>query len=126
MISQPYVTVAVSPVSMSDAAAVAVNVELGDTTPVSLDTESVAVGAVLFQAGKYVMAFYLSTAAVVSAYGAAGSLVVILMWIYFSSAVLLLSASVARVWNDEACARQAKAAAALASEAHAASAKNDL
>ena len=83
-----------------------------------------AVGAVLFQAGKYVMAFYLSTAAVVSAYGAAGSLVVILMWIYFSSAVLLLSASVARVWNDEACARQAKAAAELASEAHAASAAN--
>jgi membrane protein len=48
------------------------------------------------------MALYLSTAAVVSAYGAAGSLVVILMWIYFSSAVLLLSASMARAWCDEA------------------------
>ncbi|MEO7401000.1 MAG: YihY/virulence factor BrkB family protein [Polaromonas sp.] len=61
-----------------------------------------AAGALLFQAGKYLMAIYLSTAAVVSAYGAAGSLVVILMWIYFSSAVLLLSASVARAWADEA------------------------
>ena len=61
-----------------------------------------AAGAILFQAGKYLMAIYLSTAAVVSAYGAAGSLVVILMWIYFSSAVLLLSASVARAWADEA------------------------
>ncbi len=59
-------------------------------------------GAVLFAVGKHLMAFYLSTAAVVSAYGAAGSLVVILMWIYFSSAVLLLSASVARAWADEA------------------------
>lgn len=61
-----------------------------------------AAGALLFQVGKYLMAIYLSTAAVVSAYGAAGSLVVILMWIYFSSAVLLLSASVARAWADEA------------------------
>ena len=59
-------------------------------------------GAVLFQVGKYLMAYYLSTAAVVSAYGAAGSLVVILMWIYFSSGVLLLAASVARAWADEA------------------------
>jgi membrane protein len=65
-----------------------------------------AAGAVLFAVGKHLMAFYLSTAAVVSAYGAAGSLVVILMWIYFSSAVLLLSASVARAWADEAGTRQ--------------------
>lgn len=60
-----------------------------------------SVGAILFAAGKHLMALYLSTAAVVSAYGAAGSLVVILMWIYFSSAVLLLSASFARAWSDE-------------------------
>ena len=59
-------------------------------------------GALLFALGKHVMALYLSTAAVVSAYGAAGSLVVILMWIYFSSAVLLLSASMARAWCDAA------------------------
>ena len=64
-----------------------------------------AVGAILFAAGKHLMALYLSTAAVVSAYGAAGSLVVILMWIYFSSAVLLLSASVARTLADEAAIR---------------------
>ncbi|MDQ6880868.1 MAG: YihY/virulence factor BrkB family protein [Pseudomonadota bacterium] len=61
-------------------------------------------GAILFQLGKYLMAYYLSTAAVVSAYGAAGSLVVILMWIYFSSGVLLLAASMARAWADEAAA----------------------
>jgi membrane protein len=64
-----------------------------------------AAGAILFEVGKYLMAIYLSTAAVVSAYGAAGSLVVILMWIYFSSAVLLLSASMARAWADDAAAR---------------------
>lgn len=64
-------------------------------------------GALLFAVGKHVMALYLSTAAVVSAYGAAGSLVVMLMWIYFSSAVLLLSASMARAWCDEATEKRA-------------------
>ncbi|HYW58302.1 MAG TPA: YihY/virulence factor BrkB family protein [Polaromonas sp.] len=59
-------------------------------------------GGILFALGKYLLAIYLSTAAVVSAYGAAGSLVVLLMWIYFSSAVLLLAASVARSLSDEA------------------------
>jgi len=53
------------------------------------------VGAILFTVGKQALAFYLSTAAVVSAYGAAGSLVVLLMWIFFSSAVLLFSAACA-------------------------------
>ncbi len=60
-----------------------------------------AVGAVLFGLGKYALALYLSTAAVVSAYGAAGSLVVLLMWIYFASAVLLYSASCARVLAEQ-------------------------
>ncbi|MES2183780.1 MAG: YihY/virulence factor BrkB family protein [Pseudomonadota bacterium] len=59
-----------------------------------------AVGATLFTAGKHALAFYLSTAAVVSAYGAAGSLVVLLMWIYFSSAILLFSAGCARALAD--------------------------
>ncbi|MDB5928845.1 MAG: ribonuclease [Polaromonas sp.] len=70
-------------------------------------------GAILFQVGKYLMAYYLSTAAVVSAYGAAGSLVVILMWIYFSSGVLLLAASMARAWADEAALAESEAPAAL-------------
>ena len=54
------------------------------------------VGATLFTVGRQLLAWYLSTAAVVSAYGAAGSLVVLLMWIYFSSAILLFSASCAQ------------------------------
>ena len=36
----------------------------------------------------------------VSAYGAAGSLVVLLMWIYFSSAILLFAASCAQALSD--------------------------
>lgn len=54
------------------------------------------IGAVLFTIGKHAMAVYLSGAAAVSAYGAAGSLVALLMWLYFSSAILLLSASLAQ------------------------------
>jgi membrane protein len=59
-----------------------------------------ALGAVLFSVGRQLLALYLSTAAVVSAYGAAGSLVVLLMWIYFSSAVLLFAASVAKAAQE--------------------------
>jgi membrane protein len=54
------------------------------------------VGATLFTVGRQLLAVYLSSAAVVSAYGAAGSLVVLLMWIYFSSAVLLFAAACAK------------------------------
>jgi len=61
-----------------------------------------AVAALLFGVGKYGLALYLSTAAVVSAYGAAGSLVVLLMWIYFAAAVLLYGASLARVMAERA------------------------
>lgn len=58
------------------------------------------VGAILFTIGRQLMALYLSSAAVVSAYGAAGSLIVLLMWIYFSSAVLLLGASCAQAMEE--------------------------
>lgn len=58
------------------------------------------VGAILFTIGRQLMAAYLSSAAVVSAYGAAGSLIVLLMWIYFSSAVLLFGAGCARALEE--------------------------
>jgi len=68
------------------------------------------IGAGLFSVGRHGLSAYLSGAAVVSAYGAAGSLVALLVWIYFSSAVLLLSASFARALQE----RDARKAAALA------------
>ena len=60
------------------------------------------VGATLFTISKQALAWYLSTAAVVSAYGAAGSLVVVLMWIYVTSAILLLAASCAKALDMQA------------------------
>ena len=59
-----------------------------------------AVGALLFTIGRQMLALYLANAAVISAYGAAGSLIVLLMWIYFSSAVLLLGAATSRAIED--------------------------
>src|SRR5512140_10040 len=66
------------------------------------------VGATLFTAGRQVLAAYLSGAAVVSAYGAAGSLVVLLMWIYFSSAVLLFGAGCAKAVDEERLAEETR------------------
>lgn len=53
--------------------------------------------AVLFLLGKYAIGYYLRTAAVTSAYGAAGSLVLILIWVYYSSLIFLLGAEFTRV-----------------------------
>ena len=53
--------------------------------------------AVLFTIGKYLIGLYLGRAAVGSAYGAAGSLVVIVVWIYYSSMIFLFGAELTRV-----------------------------
>jgi len=62
------------------------------------------IGAILFTVGRQLLTLYLSTAAVVSTYGAAGSLIVLLMWIYFSSAVLLFGAGCARALEEHVAA----------------------
>jgi len=50
------------------------------------------VAAILFSVGKKLFAFYLAHAGTANSFGAAGSLAVLLMWLYFSAAVLLLGA----------------------------------
>jgi membrane protein len=81
------------------------------------------VGAILFTIGRQLLTFYLSTAAVVSAYGAAGSLVVLLMWIYFSGAVLLFSAGCAKAAEEARAERLRLAANPAAAEGGAAYAR---
>jgi membrane protein len=51
----------------------------------------------LFVLGKIVLAWYLGRAATASVYGSAGSLVLILLWVYYSSLILLLGAEVTEV-----------------------------
>jgi membrane protein len=48
--------------------------------------------AVLFTAGKFLIGLYLGRAAIASAYGAAGSALVILLWAYYASLIFLLGA----------------------------------
>ncbi|MCO4882797.1 MULTISPECIES: YihY/virulence factor BrkB family protein [Paraburkholderia] len=50
------------------------------------------VAAALFSAGKKLFALYLAHAGMANSFGAAGSLAVLLMWLYFSAVVLLLGA----------------------------------
>jgi membrane protein len=71
----------------------------------------VAVGAAatsaLFMAGKLAIGLYLGHAAVGSAFGAAGSLVVVLVWVYYSSLIFLLGAEFTRAWANQKESRQA-------------------
>lgn len=57
-----------------------------------------AVTAVLFGVGKYLIGLYLGQAAVGSAYGAAGSFVVLLVWIYYSTWILLFGVEITQVY----------------------------
>ena len=53
------------------------------------------VATFLFSIGKHFLALYLAHAGTANAFGAAGSLAVVLMWLFFSAAVFLLGAEVA-------------------------------
>lgn len=55
------------------------------------------VTAILFSLGRYGIAAYLAYTATASAYGAAGSMVIILLWVYYSSLILLYGAAFTRV-----------------------------
>ena len=62
--------------------------------------KDVAVGAlitaVLFIAGKYAIGLYLGSSTVASTYGAAGSVIVVLLWVYYSAQVFLFGAELTR------------------------------
>ena len=57
-----------------------------------------AVTALLFTIGKFLIGLYLAHSTVASTYGAAGSLVVLLLWIYYSSQILFLGAEFTEVY----------------------------
>ena len=70
--------------------------------PVKLDWHDVLLGAMitaaLFEIGKYFIGLYLGNAAVVSSFGAAGSLVVLAMWVYFSAQIFFFGAELTRLY----------------------------
>jgi membrane protein len=54
--------------------------------------------ATLFTLGKFLLGFYLGREGAASGFGAAGSLVVILLWVYYSSQILLFGAEFTAVY----------------------------
>jgi membrane protein len=57
-----------------------------------------AVTALLFSGGKYAIGIYLGRTATTSAFGAAGSLVVLLFWVYYSALISFLGAEFTQVY----------------------------
>ena len=54
--------------------------------------------ALLFMIGKFGITLYLSTSEVGSTYGAAGSLIIILLWVYYSAIILYFGALITRIY----------------------------
>lgn len=65
------------------------------------------VTALLFGLGKALIGLYLSASGVASAYGAAGSLVLVLLWVYYSAQVFLLGAEFTWVYANARGSRRA-------------------
>jgi membrane protein len=58
--------------------------------------------AILFGMGKWLLGFYLGSGAAGSAYGAASSLITLLLWVYYSSQILLFGAEFTQVYAARA------------------------
>jgi membrane protein len=56
--------------------------------------------AIFFGIGKWALSLYLSSGAAGSAYGAASSLITLLLWVYYSSQILLFGAEFTQVYSD--------------------------
>jgi membrane protein len=79
---------------------------------VRIDWQDVGVGAVVtavfFLIGKTLLALYLVTAGVGSTYGAAGSLVALVVWVYYSAQIFLFGAIFTRVYASAFGSRRRK------------------
>lgn len=60
-----------------------------------------AIASVLFAIGKAMIGVYLARSTVASAYGAAASLIILLVWVYYSAQILLLGAEVTHVYANQ-------------------------
>jgi len=71
---------------------------------VLIDWKDVRMGAfftaMLFMVGKFLIGLYIEKVGPGSAYGAAGSLIVILIWVYYTSAILFFGAEFTQVYSD--------------------------
>jgi membrane protein len=69
-----------------------------------LEWRDVIVGAigtaVLFTVGKSLIGWYIGSSAVASSYGAAGALIILLLWVYYSAEIFLLGAEFTKVYAN--------------------------
>jgi membrane protein len=71
----------------------------------SLKWSDVAVGAavtaILFTVGKSLISWYIGSSAVASSFGAAGGLIVLLLWVYYSAQIFLVGAEFTKIWTEQ-------------------------
>jgi membrane protein len=93
---------------------------------VKIEWRDVMLGAVvtalLFTIGKFLIGMYLGKASFSSSYGAAGSLVIVLVWVYYSAQIFFFGAEFTQVYacehgSDPLCTRRERESAAQASKA---------
>lgn len=61
--------------------------------------------ALFFELGKFLIGFYIGKQGLESTYGAAASLVVILIWVYYSAQIVLFGAEFSRAYSRKSAAR---------------------
>jgi membrane protein len=66
------------------------------------------VTAVLFVIGKAILGIYLRRASLISTYGAASSVAVLLIWVYYSSQIFFFGAAFTKVWSGVMDVRRAQ------------------
>jgi membrane protein len=60
-----------------------------------------AITSLLFVLGKFLIGFYLGASSVTSAYGAAASVVIVLLWVYYSACILFFGAEFTKVYASK-------------------------
>jgi membrane protein len=70
------------------------NLEWGDVVVGAIVT------AVLFTIGKTLISWYIGSSAVASSFGAAGALIVLLLWVYYSAQIFLIGAEFTKVYAN--------------------------
>jgi membrane protein len=76
------------------------------------------VTAVLFNVGKSLIGWYIGSSAVASSYGAAGALIVLLLWVYYSVQLFLLGAEFTKIYGNRHGGKRAEPIAAAGNTAH--------
>ncbi len=71
------------------------------------------VTAILFNVGKMLIGWYIGTQGLESTYGAAASIVVLLIWVYYSAQIVLFGAEITHAYAVECGSRQSQGAAAV-------------